>query len=79
MTRVLLTRKFWLDAAERAIKTAAQTTIAAVSTTALVQDLDWAIVGGTVAIATGLSVLTSIASSPIGDPGSASAVGIVST
>jgi hypothetical protein len=59
--------KVWAKAAGiRAIKTAAQSAIASIGTTAVVQGLDWAIVGGTVAIATILSVLTSLAGLPEG-------------
>ena len=53
---------FWKAAAERAIKTAAQTAIATIGTTALLEQVDWLIVASTVATATVLSVLTSVAS-----------------
>jgi hypothetical protein len=48
-------------AAIRAARTAAQTALAALGTTALIQDVDWAIVASTTALATVASVLTSIA------------------
>ena len=53
---------FWKAAAERAIKTAAQAAIATIGTTALLEQVDWLIVASTVATATILSVLTSVAS-----------------
>lgn len=73
MSRPLFTASFWLDALERAVKTAAQTLIALVTTNATaVTELDWQEVGIATAVATGLSVLTSIVSSGIGEPGTAS-------
>lgn len=62
---IYVTRKFWVETAERALKTTAQAAIGAVGATALVQDLDWSIVGGTTLIATILSVLSSVASAPV--------------
>jgi len=67
-------KKFLKDMAERAIKTAAQTALAAIGTTATLGGVNWEIVGSTVAIATILSVLSSIASRQIGDGNSASLV-----
>lgn len=74
--RALFTLAFWLDAAERAVKTFAQ----AASTTMLASgalDLfsaDWgdiAAVGGLAAVA---SILTSIASAPVAGVSAASAL-----
>jgi len=68
------TVEFWKDAAERAVKTAAQTTAASVLVTNVpVWDIDWTAGVGIVATATIGSVLTSILSSGIGTPGTASA------
>jgi hypothetical protein len=58
---MIWTKAFWQGAAERAIKTAAQTLVAllAVSTTGLI-GVDWAGAGSVVALAAILSVVTSI-------------------
>jgi hypothetical protein len=73
MSRPLFTASFWLDTAERAIKTAAQTVLGLVGTNVVdVTSLDWQEVGIAAAFTTGLSVLTSIVSSGIGEPGTAS-------
>lgn len=68
-SNVYLAAAFWYAVLERAIKTAAQSAIAAIGTTALIQEVDWAVVGGATAIATLLSILTSIASANIGSRG----------
>lgn len=57
-----MSRAYWLATLERAIKTAAQTFLALVGTTALVTEVDWTIVGSGVLMATVLSVVTSIGS-----------------
>lgn len=67
-------KKFIFDTIERAAKTAAQTTIATIGTATLLSSIDWHVVASTVAVATMLSVLTSIASRPIGNTDSASIV-----
>ena len=68
----MFTGKFWRDAAERAIRTAAQSAIAAIGTTAVVQDINWEIVGGTTLTATLLSLLMSIAAGTTANPNTAS-------
>ncbi|MFP3156021.1 holin [Lachnospiraceae bacterium ZAX-1] len=60
-------KTFVLQTAERAIKTAAQSMIASIGTTSLIGDLQWGIVLSTTGMAVVLSILTSIASSGIGD------------
>jgi hypothetical protein len=73
MSRPLFTLTFWLDALERAIKTAAQTVLGLIGTNVVdATSLDWQEIGVATAFTTGLSILTSIVSSGIGEPGSAS-------
>ena len=55
-----MTKEFWIAAAIRAIRTVAQTAIATIGTTALIQDVNWAVVGSSALLAGLLSVLTSI-------------------
>lgn len=68
------TKKFWKDAVERAIKTAAQSLLAVIAGTSIVGGTDWAVVLIGAGIATGLSFLTSILSTLAGSSTSASAV-----
>ena len=51
-------------AAVRAIKTMAQTAVAAIGTTAVMSGVNWLMVGSTAALAGILSVLTSVAGLP---------------
>lgn len=55
-----MTKEFWKAALIRAIRTVAQTAIATIGTTALIQDVNWAVVGSSALLAGLLSVLTSI-------------------
>lgn len=66
-------KKFWMDATERAVKTAAQiaVTFFIVGQTGLM-DADWVQVGSVSAVAGIVSLLTSIASYGVGKEGSAS-------
>lgn len=66
---ILATPVFWRATGERAIKTAAQTAIASIGTTAAIHHVDWLLVVSITALATVLSVLTSIASAGATDGG----------
>lgn len=68
--------EFWKQAAERAIKTAAQVAVAAIGTGAVgLMAVDWQAVVLAAALGAVLSVLTSVASEPFGAPGTPSLVG----
>ena len=55
----------WLKAAAiRAIKTAAQTTCGVLATSALLSEVNWAVVGSSAAMAAIVSLLTSLAGLP---------------
>lgn len=57
-----MTKQFWKAACIRMIKTAAQTAVGMVATTAtMLQDVNWAVVLSTAALSAVLSMLTSIA------------------
>jgi len=56
--------KWWKAAGIRAIKTVAQAAIAAIGSTAVFSQIDWAVVGSTALVAGILSLLTSIAGIP---------------
>ncbi len=55
---------FTRNALIRAIRTASQTAIGAIGAATLVAQVDWALVASTVALATILSLLTSLAGLP---------------
>lgn len=69
---MIWTRAFWKGAAERAIKTAAQTALAyfVIGTTGILE-LDWIALGSVSAAATIASILTSIGNAEFvaGEPG----------
>ena len=54
-------KEFWKAAMIRAVRTIAQTAIAAIGTTALISEVDWMMVLSTAGLAGILSVLNSIA------------------
>lgn len=63
MTKEKFTK--WLKAAGvRALKTMAQTAIATIGTTALLTEVNWAVVGSASVLAGLLSILTSVAGLP---------------
>jgi hypothetical protein len=56
-----MTKEFWISAGIRAFRTVAQTAIATIGTTALIEEVNWAVVASASALAGVLSILTSIA------------------
>jgi len=52
---------FWKAAGIRALRTVAQTAVATIGTTAVIQDVNWLVVGSSALLAGILSILTSIA------------------
>ncbi len=62
--------KTWLKAAAiRAVKTVAQTAVATIGTTAMLDEVNWIAVASTAALAGVLSLLTSVAGLPeVGEP-----------
>ena len=71
----MFTITFWKDAAERAIRTAAQALLALWATDISgVLEVDWTQAGSVAALAAVTSVLMSIASTGRGNPETASAV-----
>lgn len=70
----MFTKKFWADAAERSVKTAAQTSVALLTADGVLGllDVDWGQGASVVGLAALVSVLTSVASAPAGTAGTAS-------
>lgn len=56
-----MNKEFWISAGIRALRTVAQTAIATIGTTALFEEVNWAVVGSASLLAGILSILTSIA------------------
>lgn len=56
-----MTIDFWKAAGIRALKTVCQTAISTIGTTALITEVNWAVVASASALAGVLSILTSIA------------------
>lgn len=52
---------FWIAALIRALRTLAQTAIATIGTSAVLSEVNWAVVGSASVLAAILSILTSIA------------------
>jgi hypothetical protein len=61
---MITSKAWWAAAGIRALKTLAQTAVAAISTTALLSEIDWVVVGSASALAAILSLLTSLAGLP---------------
>lgn len=64
MLKNIKCRKWWKAAGIRAIKTMAQTAVAAIGTTTLVTSVNWIAVGSTTLMAGVLSLLTSVSGLP---------------
>lgn len=56
-----MTKEFWKAALIRAVRTIAQTAVATIGTTMVMEDVNWIMVGSASLLAGVLSVLTSIA------------------
>lgn len=67
----LTSKSFWTATAERAVRTAAQTAVATIGTTALIHQVDWAIVGSASGLAAVLAVLTAVAADSVTGDGPA--------
>lgn len=61
---MITSKQWWAAAGIRALKTFAQTAVAAIGTTALLSEVDWVVVGSASALAAILSLLTSLAGLP---------------
>jgi len=61
---MITSKAWWAAAGIRALKTLAQTAVAAIGTTALLSEIDWVVVGSASALAAILSLLTSLAGLP---------------
>lgn len=70
----IFSRTFYKDLLERVISTAAQAALATLVTTAAIQEVDWALVGGITASAALTSALKCVAASFKGDADTASLV-----
>lgn len=71
-----ITTKFWADATERAVSTAAQAAVATLGAGIFgILDVDWVNVASISGFAAVLSILKALAASGKGDPDSASLIG----
>lgn len=75
----MFTKTFWIDALERALKTAAQFAVVVIGGTAIndpvmLLTLNWLMIGQAVGLGFIVSILTSLASTLIGEKGTASLV-----
>lgn len=61
---MITSRQWWAAAGIRALKTFAQTAVAAIGTTALLSEVDWVVVGSASALSGILSLLTSLGGLP---------------
>lgn len=61
MDKNIMTKEFWIAAGIRALRTVCQAAISVIGTTALIEEVNWLVVGSTALLAGVLSILTSIA------------------
>ncbi len=66
---MLKNKEWWKAAGIRALKTVAQTAIATIGTAAMLQEVNWIVVGSASVLAGILSLLTSLAGLPEVDNG----------
>lgn len=64
MKNTILNQKWWTAAVIRAIKTVAQTAIATIGCSALIETVNWLVVASAASLAGILSLLTSLAGLP---------------
>ncbi len=60
-------KEYLKDLALRCVKTAAQTAIGVIGTTALITEINWAVVGSTVALSVVMCILMNLANLPVKD------------
>ena len=58
---MIMKKEFWVAAGWRALRTVCQTAIGVIGTTALIEEVNWLMVGSSALLAGILSILTSIA------------------
>lgn len=58
-------KEFFKDLALRCIKTAAQTAVGVIGTTALITEVNWAVVASTVALSVIMCILMNLANIPV--------------
>jgi len=64
MKHVLFTKAWWAAAGIRALRTFAQSAIAAIGSTAVLDEVNWGVVASTAVLAAVLSLLTSLSGLP---------------
>lgn len=73
----MFTKSFWKQTAERSVKTFAQAAVALLTGDGLgLLNVDWGATASVAGLAALVSLLTSVATSAVGEPNSPSAVGI---